>query len=94
MPTKMTQINLNEVIEQGLYLIESRCTKEGVELLRELSPELPEITADSSQIHQVLINLLVNGLQAMPDGGRLTVKNGDSQRSRIARCGRHGRRYE
>ncbi len=76
MPTRMTRVNLNGVIEQGLYLVEARCLKEGVELVRELSAELPEITADPSQLNQVLINLVVNALQAMPKGGRLTVKTG------------------
>ncbi len=76
MPTRMTRTNLNEVIEQGLYLVEARCAKGEVELVRELSTKLPEITADPSQLNQVLINLVVNALQAMPEGGRLTVKTG------------------
>jgi len=38
-----------------------------------LSSDLPEITADPSQIRQVLINLAVNAIQAMPNSGTLTI---------------------
>jgi signal transduction histidine kinase len=65
---------LNKVIEEGLTLFESRCMKEGIELVRDLSPDLPGFHADPSQLNQVLINLVINALQAMPLGGRLTLR--------------------
>lgn len=74
MPPKKTQVNLNQLVEEGLYFLESRCAKEGIELVRLLSSDLPEITADPGQLTQVLVNLIVNAIQAMPKGGRLTVQ--------------------
>jgi two-component system NtrC family sensor kinase len=74
MPPRKTQVNLNQVVEDGLYLFEARCAKEGIEVVRSLSPYLPEITADPGQLNQVLVNLVVNSVQAMPEGGRLTVQ--------------------
>lgn len=74
MPPKKTQVDLNQLVEEGLYFLESRCAKEGIELVRSLTPNLPEITADRGQLTQVLVNLIVNAIQAMPDGGRLTVQ--------------------
>jgi len=74
MPTKKVKVNLNQMVEEGLYFFESRCTKEGIELIRLLSPNLPEITADPAQLHQVLVNLVVNAIQAMPRGGKLTIE--------------------
>ncbi len=76
-PTK-TKVNLNTVIIEGLYLVEARCAKGGVELVRHLEPDLPDIVADPSQLHQVLVNLVVNAVQAMPDGGTLTIWTGHS----------------
>ena len=74
MPPKKTQVNLNQLVEEGLYFLESRCAKEGIEMVRSFSPNLPEITADPGQLTQVLVNLVVNAIQAMPEGGKLTVR--------------------
>jgi signal transduction histidine kinase len=73
-PVTSGTVDLNEVVEKGLYFLEARCSKGGVELERELSPNLPLIEADPAQMSQILVNLVVNALQAMPDGGRLTVR--------------------
>jgi two-component system NtrC family sensor kinase len=74
MPTKKTSVKLNQIVEEGLYFFESRCNKEGIELVRHLSPNLPYTFADSAQLHQVLVNLVVNAIQAMPEGGKLTIQ--------------------
>ena len=76
MPTKKTLMDLNQVVDEGLYFLESRCAKEGIEVVRSLEPELPKVNADPSQLHQVLVNLVVNAIQAMPEGGRLIIKTG------------------
>jgi len=78
MPTRKTQVNLNKMIREGLYFLESRCAKLGIEMKRVLAPDVPEITVDASQIFQVLVNLAVNAMQAMPDGGTLTLKTRSS----------------
>ncbi|UCD62748.1 MAG: GAF domain-containing protein [Candidatus Zixiibacteriota bacterium] len=68
-----TLVNINRLVEDGLYFLQSRCKKAGIELVRNLAAGLPEITADRPQLLQVLTNLAVNSLQAMPDGGVLTI---------------------
>lgn len=74
MPHQEKQISLSAVMEEGLYFIEHICTKGRVTVIRELAKDLPEITADPSQINQVLMNLVMNAVHAMPEGGTLTVK--------------------
>jgi two-component system NtrC family sensor kinase len=74
MPPRKTRISLNNMIEEGIYFLKSRCEKTGTEIVLSLDPELPEITADQSQLYQVFVNLAVNAVQAMPDGGKLTIK--------------------
>jgi len=49
-------VDLNQLVEDGLYLLESRCTKSGIQLTRSLRPRLPLITADPTQLHQVLVS--------------------------------------
>jgi len=73
-PPEKTQVNLNQVVEDGLYFFEARCAKEGIELVHLLSADLPEITVDPAQLNQLLVNLVVNALQSMPGAGRITVQ--------------------
>jgi signal transduction histidine kinase len=69
-----TQVNLSEVVAEGLLFLEARCAKEGIELVRRISPRLPDITADPAQLKQVLFNLVVNAFQAMDSGGQIIVE--------------------
>ena len=73
-PPKKTQVNLNQVVEDGLYFFEARCAKESIDLVRLLSADLPEITADPAQLNQLLVNLVVNALQSMPGAGKITIQ--------------------
>ncbi|MHC4560658.1 MAG: ATP-binding protein [Planctomycetota bacterium] len=71
-PTK-NQVNLNHIVEEGVYFLEARCKNAGITLTLTLQTGLPEITADPMQLRQVVVNLVVNAIQAMPDGGNLTI---------------------
>ena len=69
-PTRTSLTDLNKTVDEGIYFLESRCTKENIVLEKQVDPSLPLIVADSSQLHQVLVNLVVNAVQAMNGGGR------------------------
>lgn len=73
-PPQKTHVALGELIRDALTLVEPRLSRERIELLCDIAPDLPEIQADPSQIQQVAINLIVNAVQAMPNGGRLEVR--------------------
>lgn len=66
-------VNLNRVVDESLRLLEGRLADSGVRVDRTLDAALPEIAADPSQMHQILVNLVVNALQAMTGGGTLRV---------------------
>ncbi len=73
-PPEKALVNVNHVVREALSLLGARCTGAGVEVECVLDPMLPEIPADPSQLVQVVVNLVVNALQAMPDGGTLRLK--------------------
>ncbi|MHC4106743.1 MAG: sensor histidine kinase [Planctomycetota bacterium] len=73
MPPSVVPISLNQVVADGLYFLEARCTKAGIDIVRDLADELPQIKADPAQLNQVLVNLVVNAVQAMREGGTLTI---------------------
>ena len=67
------QTYIHAVIDTTLHMMESRLYKQKVTLARRLQPDLPSIEADPQQLEQVLINLYLNAIDAMPEGGTLTV---------------------
>jgi len=73
MPVKMSDVDLNSVVKEGLFFLESRCVKNGIKLICDYEKDLSYIFADASQLTQVLVNLVVNSIHAMPEGGVLTI---------------------
>jgi PAS domain S-box-containing protein len=58
-------LDLNEVIADTVYLIREEADRSSISVRTELDPELPRIAADRVQLQQVLLNLILNGLEAM-----------------------------
>ena len=67
------RINLNELIV-NLNKMLRRLIGEDIKLVTQTAPDLGQIKADPGQIEQVLLNLVVNARDAMPDGGTLTIR--------------------
>jgi two-component system cell cycle sensor histidine kinase/response regulator CckA len=65
--------NTNEVVAETLTMLD-RLLGEDILLQQRLEPELASILVDRSQLGQVVLNLAVNGRDAMPDGGTLSIQ--------------------
>jgi C4-dicarboxylate-specific signal transduction histidine kinase len=59
------RIQLNDTIKEALAMAESQATRNGVSLVTELSAGLPNVFGDRIQLQQVILNLLMNGIEAM-----------------------------
>ncbi|MBU1026285.1 MAG: hypothetical protein KKA31_00975, partial [Candidatus Margulisbacteria bacterium] len=68
----LSHYKLESVINDVLHLLESQCEKKNVIIEKKISA-LPDIEGDADQISQVVLNLCLNAIQAMPDGGRLSL---------------------
>ncbi|RPH86757.1 MAG: PAS domain S-box protein, partial [Desulfobacteraceae bacterium] len=64
---------MNDIIEQALSILTHKIEISGVTLIRQLGPDLPPVTCDFKQIQQALMNIIVNGVEAMTRGGALTI---------------------
>jgi len=61
------------LVEDVLEVIRPRANKQEIEIHKCIATELPKVQGDTRQMGEVLVNLLVNALDAMPEGGRLTI---------------------
>jgi signal transduction histidine kinase len=67
--------NLNEVIEELGLLVRHKLRNQDIELVPKLDAALPVVMADAPQLEQAFLNLILNAVEAMPKGGRLTVSS-------------------
>jgi two-component system sensor histidine kinase HydH len=65
---------INAVIEKAMALIEADRLSTHIHIQLELHPHLPPVPMDQEQIHQVILNIALNAVEAMPEGGTLTVR--------------------
>lgn len=70
---KMVPENLNSIIEDSLLLVKNHLDRNQIEVVRELKTDIPHTSLDRNRIEQVFINLFMNAVEAMPDGGKLWV---------------------
>ncbi|UCG44357.1 MAG: PAS domain-containing protein [candidate division WOR-3 bacterium] len=71
---EIVPLQLGEVMEQSLLLLGDQLKVHNIEVVREDEPGVPDVTGDFGQLQQVFVNIVLNSIQAMPDGGRLLIR--------------------
>ncbi|HQG83827.1 MAG TPA: ATP-binding protein [Syntrophales bacterium] len=74
-PPQLKRESIHRAVEDAISLMDSQFSKHGIRVVQKLAAEAPDITFDSRQIQQVFVNILLNALQAMPEGGTVTVES-------------------
>jgi signal transduction histidine kinase len=75
MEPKLTDEDLNDIVSSCLYFIAVKADSRGIKIEKELASELPRVMLDRQQIKQVLLNLLLNAMDAIGErGGTLRVR--------------------
>jgi signal transduction histidine kinase len=86
---KLGRADLHRIVARTLELVSAAAARAGVNVLVEGRDTVALVEADQSQLEQALTNLVLNGIQAMPEGGRLTMRV-ERRRAR-PQPGAHGR---
>ncbi|MFQ5615183.1 MAG: response regulator [Anaerolineales bacterium] len=68
------ETNVNALVEVVLSLLEKQLQKDNVEVETQFAPELPNVLAVSNQIQQVFFNIVLNAMEAMPNGGKIFIE--------------------
>jgi hypothetical protein len=85
---EFTYVDINEILKKTLFFVAQHPEARKIERILELTRELPPVWIDIKQIQQVFFNIIINAIQAMPEGGLLTlatdrVKQGDDEFVRV-----------
>jgi len=82
-PVSIGPVSVNEVLQKSIALARHRLELGNVILSTRIADDLPVINADANQIQQCLLNLIFNAVDAMPDGGMLTLSSGREVQSEM-----------
>ncbi|PYJ06330.1 MAG: histidine kinase [Verrucomicrobia bacterium] len=70
---KLSLVNVNGLLDDLCLLTRHKLKNQNIQLLCKLAPDLPPIMADATQLEQAFLNVILNAVQAMPQGGCLTL---------------------
>jgi len=86
-PPNMKRVELNDLLDSVMVLARHACDGRALEVKKEIQPGLTTLDCDPEQLKQVLLNLLMNAIQAMPQGGTALLRaEGDDGRVAIDVC--------
>ena len=88
-PLNPQKNDLNTIVERCLLLVGHQLELQSIELEKKLAADLPPLYCDSGQVQQALLALLMNAVEAMPDGGRLRVATAHEPTHRASRVAIH-----
>ena len=74
-PPQKQLLSLNEVVEDVITLVRNQANFRNIKIEIELDPQIPKIMADKDQIRQVVLNLVLNAADAMPEGGKFIIRS-------------------
>lgn len=70
---EFSYVDINELLKKTLFFVAQHPEARNVERILELTRDLPPVWIDVKQIQQVFFNIIINAIQAMPEGGALTL---------------------
>jgi len=79
-PLSLKPTDINQLVEKALFFVDYRLKESGIILQRHLNDGMPLVMIDQEAILEVLINILLNAIESMPNGGSLTVVTSRDER--------------
>jgi two-component system NtrC family sensor kinase len=84
-PMNLQATDLNQVIDRSVRLMQHQLDLAGIQVQPQLDPALPHVLCDAAQIEQVLVALVVNAMDALPQGGNLWIISSSSRENNYVR---------
>ena len=70
---QLNDMNINELLDKSILLSQHKLVLQNIQIKTDLDPGIPKVLGDFNQIQQCVINLIFNAIDAMSDGGTLTI---------------------
>ncbi len=86
---RLEKVNIHQVLDDVIMLETNRAREKGVSVLMDYDPSIPEIPADPQKLMQLFINIVRNGVEAMPEGGTLSFSTKVSDQFKVTRSAEH-----
>ena len=84
----VAQEDINDIVEGIARILESQAKEKGVEIARDFGADLPKVWIDREQMKQVFMNLILNAIQAMKEGGSIYVSTRQITKSEVGQSAR------
>jgi len=83
-PPSFLPLQINDVLSKAVFFVYPEAKKQKVTIDTKIEGEIPDVMMDPDQMQQVFLNLIINAVQAMPDGGKLkvTMSQADIERAK------------
>jgi two-component system sensor histidine kinase HydH len=73
-PPRLAPCRIEDVLEKNLTFLSTQLEGKGYSVLKTIGDNLPAVTADADMLYQAFLNIFINALQAMPDGGQIILQ--------------------
>lgn len=80
---QLQQSNLHDILALAVESLRDRCKQQRIKLIKEFAARNPVIAVDRRELHEVVTNLIINSIEAMPKGGTLVVATNDDSHQHI-----------
>lgn len=85
MELQLKKVNVADVLNDVLKIMAADLRHRKIELVNNTDTPLPQLMLDTDRMKQVFMNIILNAMQAMPEGGKLTINGSDDPQNRILR---------
>ena len=77
------RVDINDIIRSVILLCRHRMQLQNIAIIEKFDPALPEMTGDYNQLQQCIMNVIFNAMEAMPDGGKLSLSTSFKRKNRM-----------
>jgi signal transduction histidine kinase len=73
-PPCLLSLKINDILDKAVFFVQPEANKQNVLIEAEIEDDIPDVMMDPDQMQQIFLNIIINAVQAMPEGGNLKIE--------------------